>query len=591
VLNTVLGEPIVAPELPGDLAVRARCAAELAYRAVWPDGRTEQPEPDRQGELVAALDAAEAAVRDEQARADQVGRRLSAQRRTRARPTAPRAQEHQPALHADEHRPAQRGEPARTAMVVRRGGLRAFLGWLVALLARVLGLLGRGGRAAPAGAPTRAPAPRRLAAGEDAERAALREREQLEAEQAAAEALVAALTSERDQQRDALDHYPAERRARVVARIAELTRAAAPPLEVEVCAPAVPLGLALLLRSARAMWQEPVDTVLAVGGDEPREPLLAELERARHRRPVDIARRAAAAVCSCRNQIRDVEHGARQAHQSRLNELTARRIKDTQAIRRRERSNARRHVARRAEEIVQKAATQLEQLLAEVRRAWNERVDSCLGVEQLRAEVSAIENGAGHRLTLVCHELREAMTVAYVRLVLEICRPLHERLARERLEVARGGPPVPHEAFEDLRLTLPASLDAIFAALTAADVGELQSRERGFLDPLFRTLAREKRECAARLVARLDEIEQTTARELYAAAVGVSPLLLDSCGRLVDDLLAAHDGWIDARLQDERRAYDALRLAQQPALDLIPACEAQEATLAALLERWAAQGS
>ena len=80
------------------------------------------------------------------------------------------------------------------------------------------------------------------------------------------------------------------------------------------------------------------------------------------------------------------------------------------------------------------------------------RIGACAGIELLRAEVAAIEDGAAHRLSLVCEELREKMTVQLVRLVLEQSRSLRQELLRKRHEVARGRSPKVEETFDDMRL-------------------------------------------------------------------------------------------------------------------------------------------
>jgi hypothetical protein len=176
------------------------------------------------------------------------------------------------------------------------------------------------------------------------------------------------------------------------------------------------------------------------------------------------------------------------------------------------------------------------------------------------------------------------MTVHFVRLVLDLSRTVRQELQHKRLEVARGGPVKLEETFEDVRVTLPATLDAAFQPLRAPGVGELLSTERGLLDPLLRTLTREKRTCMARLQARLDDIQRSTTRELYASAVFISPLLLNRFSGLIDALVGAHQRWIDAHLADEEHGFQAARARQEPALALVPALEQEEARLAALLE-------
>ncbi|HEX9101651.1 MAG TPA: hypothetical protein VF997_05585, partial [Polyangia bacterium] len=200
-------------------------------------------------------------------------------------------------------------------------------------------------------------------------------------------------------------------------------------------------------------------------------------------------------------------------------------------------------------------------------------------------EVAAIEDGAAHRLALVCDELRETMTIQFVRLVLELSRPLRDELMRKRIEVARGRSPTLEQSFDDVRVVLPASLDKTFGALATPDIGELLSGERGLFDPIFRTLAREKRGCVTRLCARLDDIERTTARDLYAAAVFVSPLLATTFKGLVAELVAAHQRWIDALVAEEELAWQKLCVRHAPALELVAPLEAAETGLAARLER------
>jgi hypothetical protein len=289
-------------------------------------------------------------------------------------------------------------------------------------------------------------------------------------------------------------------------------------------------------------------------------------------------------VCSCRNVISDLERGARVGYQARMNELLARHVLAPDAVRADEHAAVQLPVARHAERIVQETATQLGQKLGEVRTGWAERIDSCAGIEQLRAEVAAIENGAAHRLSLVCDELRETMTVQFVRLVLELSRPLRQELLRKRLEVARGRSPKTEETFEDIRLAFPASLDKAFAALRTPDIGELLTIERSLFDPLFRTLGRERRDCLARLRARLDDVARTTARELYASTVFVSPLLQTTFSRLIEELLAAHERWIEARASEERQASAEQRSRLTPALELVDPLVEREKGLARLLE-------
>ena len=117
-----------------------------------------------------------------------------------------------------------------------------------------------------------------------------------------------------------------------------------------------------------------------------------------------------------------------------------------------------------------------------------------------------------------------------------------------------------------------------------ASAPKVLSSERGLFDPIFRTLAREKRGCVTRLYARLDDIERTTTRDLYAAAVFVSPLLVTTFKGLVTELVAAHQRWIDALVAEEELAWQKLRVRHAPALELVAPLEAAETSLAARLE-------
>jgi hypothetical protein len=349
---------------------------------------------------------------------------------------------------------------------------------------------------------------------------------------------------------------------------------------VDVAAPGVPAGVILFMRAPTA----PAESVDATVDVDATHELAAELERLGREHPTALGRRVAALVCSCRNLVSDLERGARVGYQARMNELLARHVLAPDAVRADEHAAVQLPVARHAERIVQETATQLGQKLGEARTGWAGRIDSCAGIEQLRAEVAAIETGAAHRLSLVCEELRESLALQSVRVVLELSRPLRQELLRKRLEVARGHSPKLEETFEDIRVVLPASLERTFQALRVPDLGTLLPTERGFLDPLFRTLGKEKRECVARLSARLDEMEQTTARELFAESVYLSPLLSTSFARVVEEMVRAHEAWIDGRIAEEQRAYDELRGRQRPAVELVAPLTRVEGTLARLIE-------
>ena len=559
---------VLADCVAADVTVRLRRAADLTYAVRWADGRTEASSDDSAGLRAAlatcerALDAAEA-----QAKAALAALREARQARSQAPTIA-----------------------SPTVAPPPRSGLRALMAQLLAWLRQLFA------RPAPAALP--APATPALL-----EPPALDYVFELEAKLAAADARVATRTSERDRYRDQLAVYTVERRSRLVARLNELTVTPS-QAEIDIGAPELPPGVVLLLRPpAGSDDREPLDATVLASSEpmdsapdahpcfrlqEPptRAELLRQLYYVRNQRPAVIARRVTAVLCLCRNRIVDANAAAHGAHDKHARELTACRVVDREALRQREEAAAQLPVARRAEQVVHDATVQLERLLDEVRAAWEERVERCAGYEQLRAEVAAVEDGAAHRLSLVCDELRETLTIQFVRVVLELSRSLSQELLRKRLEVARGRSPQLEQAFEDIRVALPASLDSTFSALQAPNVGvgELLRGERGLLDPLFRTLAREKRECIARLRARLDEIVATSARDLFAAAVFVSPLVMTAFNGLVSELIVAHEHWIDTRVAEEQLAWEQTRTRLLPALELVATLGLEEAKIARLLE-------
>jgi len=587
VVDAIVEAEVLAPSVAPSVTIRVRAAAAFWYEVRWPDGRVEGPPPDERDAQVAALAAFEAgavARAAEEARAAE--RRLQAAVRARAEAvTATEARVE--ALASEAKRPARR-------WWLRRLFAR-FAAWLRALITRTPPSL-----PAPAtvSAPPSLPAPATVPA------PWLDDTLELEAALAGARARHAAVLAERDERRRVLDDYQAERERRGRARLVELTASTAPRwIELDLATPAVPAGIALVLRPpSPPSAREPADATLLADADAAAAPvaddrptiraaqpltraaLLQQLQRVVDERPVAIARRIVAALCLCRNRIVDLDRRAHATHDERSRELAARRLDEADVVRGQE-SGAQLPIARQGEAIVQAAAARLETLLHEVRSAWQRRIESCAGVEQLRGEVAAIEDGAAHRLALVCDELRETMTIQFVRLVLELSRPLRDELMRKRIEVARGRSPTLEQSFDDVRVVLPASLDKTFGALATPDIGELLDGERGLFDPLFRTLAREKRSCVARLTARLDDIARTTTRDLYAAAVFVSPLIATTFKGLVRELVAAHQRWIDTLVAEEELAWQKLCVRHAPALELVAPLEAAEAALAARLER------
>lgn len=619
-LAALVDAPRAAGELAPGVRLRLVAADELAFDARWPDGRREGPPPDRRDELAAALSLLERAVADEEARAaaladerdaaeralaharDELAR-LEADARAATIPTAMLAARAWPATtaapatirsSATTAAPTTIASSATTAApttTAKRARLVAMWLWLVTLLRALFGRAAAPALPAPVddGADAAAAAAaraRRLTAATEARDGHAHAFATLERDFATARTRAAKLAAERDQRRRALDDYRAAERRRLVARLwSLLTDPGAATLEVDVRAPDLPRGIVVLVRPTGELWHEPASATITVDDDAPaRAALLGELSRLRDRRPTELGRRAAALACSCRNRIVDVAERARHANDQRLGELVARRIAARDAFEQQALATAHLALARGAEQVVDAAATQLERLVDEARQAWEQRIDSCAGLEQLRAEVAAIEDGAAHRLSLTCDELRETMTVQLVRLVLDQSRPLRQELLRKRLEVARGRSPKAEETFEDIRFVFPVELDKAFAPLRAPGIGELLSSERGLFDPLFRTLSREKRDVTSRLRARVDDVARTTARELYASTVYISPLLHTRFRRLVDELLRAHERWLEAREGEERRAYEAERARLAPALALVDGLAAAEQTLARLLE-------
>ncbi len=618
-VSAALGIDLLVDEPAAGVTVWLRHADELGYRATWSDG-SESSSADESAALRRALEEIEAALREEGER----GRALD----EKLRVAMERVAQAQAAVTATpptaEHAIVAVGPPAvvlaRTRALLRepdaleprrRSWLGAFLARLWTMVARLFGRAAVDNRRALAAPVDRAAAATTTTTtttdkGLDEVSAAVRRRERKrlrdaltaaldvaearEHELAASRARTEQLENDRGEAHRRLEHHRSECERRILMRVRELSRSDT-PVELEIAAPYSPDRVVLLLRGgARDPSTDAADATVFVHGSAPYE-LLAQVLQLRDQRPAEVGRRLATALCSCRNQIVDLDERGRQAHEVRVGELTAQELAAPARVREREVTAAQRTVAQQVERIVDEAATELERLVEEVRRGWQARVAACEGIELLRAEVGAIEDGAAHRLSLVCDELREKMTVQFVRLVLEQSRPLRQELLRKRHEVARGRSPKVEESFDDVRLVLPASLDEAFAALRAPDLGELLTNERGLFDPLFRTVAREKRQCQSRLDARLDDIERTTARELFASAVLLSPLLLSTLGGLLDELLRAHASWIGERIEEEARADRERAAILGPALALVEPLAASEARLAALLESVSADAS
>lgn len=565
-VETLVGENVIAAELAAGVTVRLRPGARFGFSARWPDGRREDAAPDPGDALAARLAELERQVGAETAAVTRLGEALQAAARNAGRARTE--------LNASEQ--------ARTTPFPRpprKSWLRRLFARLLVFLSRLF----RGNRALPPGELERAAVESEIVVRSRKAADAADEVGKLEAALAAAKSALAPRTAEVADRRQTIEKVREANRRTNLQRLVELTGATTGSFEVEITHAGIPDGVVLLLRAPAGLWRETVDA--RIDTDQDHDDLRARLEHLREQRLSEIARRLAAALCDCRNQVVDAEKRARHTHEQRLGDLTARRIVTPEQLRRDAHDAAQLPVARQASQIVDEAAGRLESLLAQVRTDWEQRIAACAGLEQLRAEVAAIENGAAHRLSLVCDELRESMTVHFVRLVLDLSRGLRQELIHKRLQVARGGSAKLDESFENVRVVLPATLDAAFEPLRVSGVGELLSTERGFFDPLLRTLTREKKTCLTRLGVRLDEIQRSTTRELYAAAVFISPLILNSFSGLTDELLAAHQHWVDTRIAEENRSFSDERLRQEPALALVSALEEEERRLAALLEK------
>jgi hypothetical protein len=621
-VEALTGVTIAGAEPAAGVQVRLRAGLDLGFRAAWRDGRLEvaplDETPTRMSQLATIEQQIVAAT--ERARALAEGLQEAARSATHARARLAEVEHDLGALRNAPAPPKKNGvPPAAPAAPERRSWLRRFFAWLL----RLFVVPKEPPPALPPAPPAPPPAPaveeeslpalpatdsdqvtipvsrvdveaiedtlvassprgmavleKRVA--EEAERLApvAQAVDSLEGPLKAAKARLMALNAERERRRRELESYQSERRRRILARLQELTERPS-ALQLELTAPGVPPGMMLAIHPI-----EPHDARVETAY-EGREALCEKLERLRSERSLLVARGALAALRGCRSRIQEIDERAQKAHQERLRELAGCRVGARETLRQRELGAAQRPVSRDAEKIVQDAAELLEKLMEKARADWAERIESTTSIEQLRGEVAAIESGAAHRLSLLCDELRESMTIEFVRLVLALSRGLRQELLRRRLEVARGQSAQLDETFEDIRVVLPASLDETFAALRAPGVGALLDAGRSVFDPLFRTLAREKRQCASRLSARLDEVARTSARELFAASVYVSPILLSTYGSLVDELVGAHETWIDARVAEEERDYAAARVRLALALEMTAGLEACERRMTTVLE-------
>jgi hypothetical protein len=315
-----------------------------------------------------------------------------------------------------------------------------------------------------------------------------------------------------------------------------------------------------------------------------RDELLRQLERLRHLYPVDRARRLAAALRMCRGRVVDLDNRARQSHKQRVDELAASRA--DQGELRAQAVAAEAQLPVEIDRLLKESLARWPGLLDEVGRDWEARIEGCSGMEQLRAEVAAIEDGSAHRLAVACDELRDGLTIQLVRLVLELSHPPRQQLYKRRLQVARDDrSPKLEEALDELRKTLPASLEEALRTQQLPAVSELMSKQ-GFFTPLFRTLAREKKGTAARLRAQLDELRRAVS-DLLTAGMSIAPKLAAVHDRVVGDLLAAHERWIDHALAEEETEYQRLRALHDRALVNVAPLEQAETRLLRRLESFA----
>jgi hypothetical protein len=551
-------EALLGERLPGSepalttLTLRVRRAAGLDYHARWDDGTIETLPPDCSDELAVQLARAERALQ--------------------ATGAPPERIEDSGSIAIDVVHP----ETALVPVPPPRG----FFGWLRALFRRWFG------RRRPADPDITRPVPTLLSdfsattSPIDVYGAGLQASE--------------AARADVERRRHELESYRELRHRRALQRIAELLagNGTAPPVELIVGARDVPAGLALLLvpatADARADSGATVLVARAAASDpQARADLFAQLERIGREQPAAIAQRLAGGLRACREHLVTLDERARGRYQERVAALRARTVDDGGPRHKSVLAGAQLPMARGADQLVHDMVQRLEVVLRELRADWTARIDGCAAVEQLRTEVAAIEDGAAKRLSILFDELREAIAVGSTRLVLELARPLRQDLLQARATLAgEDVSPKVEETFAGLRGVLPASLEAAFGELSAPGLGSLLQEQHGLFDPLFpnRTLARDKRDCLARLGARLDEIERTTTRELFAAAVYLCPLLIDALSHVLGEVLAGHGRWLDERIDAEQVRYEEQHATYLPALALVSTLEETETRLLAQLD-------
>jgi hypothetical protein len=565
-LAALFGEAALLDYAACDATVRLRHAAALEFRARFSDGNIEETPSDRElGEVLEQL-----------ARELERAREVEMQRGIVVEEISLQAVRERDALATAERLLAD----AQAALALPRPRRRSFFAWLF--------------RRRPPPTEPEPVAAEHVAELVEAEAAVVERSRVLDevmqtmsassTELVKAQTRVAKLTRAWQRRNAKLEAFREQRRIHALTRLAELTNAVGDLVELELGAPNVPQSVCLLLPPKSGAERDPtVDATLVFTGREAATVALGEvLVRVRDNRPVEILRQLVAMAGEAERCIGEVDAQLKATHEVRVAELGRARIADKSALIAEEQANAQRRVAQETEQVTSEAAHKLEQKVREVRAAWETRIDASASIDQLRADVATIEDGAVTRLSLVCDEARELITLAAVRLILDLARPLRARLFAERAQVAKDGSPKVEERFEDLRVTLPASLEDSFKALSAPGLGELLNPSSIF-DPLFQRLPRLKKECVTRLGTRLFDIERATTRELFAATVFLSRIIVDTFGHVADEMLTAHERWIDARLVEEDLAYERARAPYRGALDLRGELVETEARLAKLV--------
>jgi hypothetical protein len=642
ILETLLGEEGFSAVC---VTVRARLGPEIGYRARWLDGRVEEAPPSRLRQLDDGLGAIENEIGAVTEEARELAEQLQGAGRLAAHARAQLAAAEAQWKAALARGPAK--EPPPEVAPPLPPARASWWSWWTRFLALLVALFGRGRRSLSAPAaprvatvsespatevPVMAAGPLRLPTSEprgsgsqwmeptsvgtfesqevrldasgaaaalerrvsDEQQLVQRAKEaeaRLEMRLAENKARLVILGNDREERRRARKAQRCEHRARVLARLVEICRPDG-AAEIDLVGPELPPGVQLVLSPGP---RDPIDVRILLGeatfsdrrltvvvpvGSSPDE-LYAQIEQLRQLQPIDVARRLAASLRRCRGNVVDFDRHARHAHLERERELTASRIDTTLFGDHMSRAGA--ELPREVERLLGESTRRWNQLLDEVERDWKQRTASCGGLEQLRAEVMAIEEGSAHRLSIARDELRDALTIELVRLVLQRMHPLRQLLHDRRIAVARepGASPSLDETHDEIRIALPSAVKHALEALPVPELTALMSPP-GLLSP-FRTLAREKKGCIGRLETQLGEIRRV-GNDALVGGLSIEPLVAGTLQRGAKELCAAHERWLDARLADEASAWQKLVQPLDLALELKPELERMAAALLGRVE-------